>query len=304
MDALISAAARALAAGDPLAALQRVALRDDAAALALRGIAMAQLGDFVRAKELLRRAGRGFGPTEATARARCVLAEAEIALVSRDLSGVRQKLGTARATLQAHGDRTNAAHAGYLDARWLLLIGHLDACERILATLDIGALPLASRAGYWLVAAGIEMRRLRAEPARAALDRAGRAARETGIVALAAEVAHASRNLDAPVARLSSRDGQRLIGLAEVAALIASDALIVDAARHAVREGNESCFARRPSGTVRARTRAGRGVTGRRSARHAHCACLSGERRGRIAPRRGCASKSGGFARPWCRWPD
>src|SRR5277367_6610942 len=85
MDSVISAAARALAAGDPLGALKRVALRNDAPALALRGIAMAQLGDFVRAKALLRRAGRAFGPKEAMARARCVVAEADIALASRDL---------------------------------------------------------------------------------------------------------------------------------------------------------------------------------------------------------------------------
>src|SRR5213593_3228787 len=58
MDSLITAAARALAAGYPLGALKRVALRDDAPALALRGIAMAQLGDLVRAKILLRRAAR------------------------------------------------------------------------------------------------------------------------------------------------------------------------------------------------------------------------------------------------------
>src|SRR5204862_51964 len=58
MDSLITAAARALAAGDVLGALKRVALRDDAPALALRGIAMAQLGDLMRAKALLRQAGR------------------------------------------------------------------------------------------------------------------------------------------------------------------------------------------------------------------------------------------------------
>src|SRR5262249_46748085 len=85
MDSLITAAARALAAGDPLGALNLVALRDDAPALALRGIAMAQLGDLARAKLLLRRAARAFGPKEAVARARCVVAEAEVALVSRDL---------------------------------------------------------------------------------------------------------------------------------------------------------------------------------------------------------------------------
>jgi tetratricopeptide (TPR) repeat protein len=237
MDSLITAAARALAAGDPLAALKRVALRDDAPALAVRGIAMAQLGDLTRAKELLRNAARAFGPNEAMARARCVLAEAEIALVSRDLGGPMQTLGAARATLETHGDRANAAHAGYLDARRLLLIGRLDQSERTLDALNVDVLPPASRTGYWLVAAGIAMRRIRAEPARAALDRAGRAARETGIPALVAEVDRASRALDAPAARLITRDGERLLGLADVEALIGSDALVIDACRNVVRAG-------------------------------------------------------------------
>ena len=235
MEALITAAARALAAGDPLAALKRVALRSDPPALALRGIAMAQLGDFARAKELLRNAARAFGPKEATARARCALAEAEIALVLRDLGGPMQMLARARATLEAHGDRANAAHAGYLDARRLLLIGRLEESARTLDALDVNALPPASRTGYWLVAAGIAMRRIRAEPARAALDRAGLAARETRIPALAAEVDRASRVLDAPAARLIAGDGERLLGLADIEALIASDALVIDACRNVVR---------------------------------------------------------------------
>ena len=130
MDSLITAAARALAAGDPLGALNRVALRDDAPALALRGIAMAQLGDLDRAKALLRRAARAFGPKEAVARARCVVAEAEIALVSRDLGWPAKALDAARTTLEAHGDRVNAAHARYLEVRRLLLIGRLDEAER------------------------------------------------------------------------------------------------------------------------------------------------------------------------------
>ena len=136
MDSLITAAARALAAGDPLGALKRVALRDDAPALALRGIAMAQLGDLVRAKTLLRRAARAFGPKEAVARARCVVAEAEIALVSRDLGWPAKALEAARATLDEHGDRVNAAHAQYLEVRRLVLIGRIDEAERTLAGLD------------------------------------------------------------------------------------------------------------------------------------------------------------------------
>src|SRR6267154_119953 len=188
MDSLITAAARALAAGDPLGALKRVSLRDDAPALALRGIAMAQLGDLVRAKALLRSAARAFSPREAVARARCVVAEAEIALASRDLGWPAKALDAARATLEAHGDRANAAHARYLEARRLLLIGRVDEAERTLAALDSAHLPPASRTAHDLVVAGIAMRRLRAKPARAALARAARAARDAGIPALAAEV--------------------------------------------------------------------------------------------------------------------
>src|SRR6202790_1843955 len=188
MDSLITAAARALAAGDPLGALKRVALRDDAPALALRGLAMAQLGDLVRAKALLRRAARAFGPNEAVARARCTVAAAEIALVSRDLGWPENALAAARATLEEHGDQLNAAHARYLEVRRLLLIGRLDEAERRLAELDPTHLPPASITAHELVVAGIAMRRLRTKTARAALARAERAARHAGIPALTAEV--------------------------------------------------------------------------------------------------------------------
>ena len=153
MDFLITAAARALAAGDPLGALKRVALRDDAPALALRGIGMAQLGDFVRAKELLRKAARGFGPKEAVARARCVVAEAEIALASRDLGWPAKALDAARATLEEHGDRLNAAFARYLSVRRLLLIGHLPDAEHLLADLDPTTFSPALRTAHALVTA-------------------------------------------------------------------------------------------------------------------------------------------------------
>src|SRR5687767_8677821 len=172
MDSLITAAARALAAGDPLGALKRVALRDDAPALALRGIAMAQLGDLVRAKALLRRATRAFGPSEAVARARCVVAEAEIALVSRDLAWPAKALDAARATLEERGDRANATHARYLEVRRLVLIGQLDKAEERLAGIDPALLSAASRTVHELVIAGIAMRRLRTNDARGALARA------------------------------------------------------------------------------------------------------------------------------------
>jgi hypothetical protein len=237
MDSLITAAARALAAGDPLGALKRVALRDDAPALALRGIAMAQLGDLVRAKALLRRAARAFGPKEAVARARCVVAEAEIALVSRDLGWPAKALDAARATLEQHGDRVNAAHAGHLEVRRLLLIGRLDEAERTLAAIDPAPFPPASRAAYELVVAGIAMRRLRAKTAGAALARAARAARDADIPALTAEIESASLVLATPAARLIARGDTRPLRLDDVEALLASNALVVDACRHVVREG-------------------------------------------------------------------
>src|SRR3954468_21782638 len=121
MDSLITAAGRALAAGDPLGALNRVALRDDPPALALRGIAMAQLGDLARARTLLRSAARAFGSKEAVARARCLGAEAEIALASRELTWPTKALSAARATLEAQGDMVNVAHARHLEIRRLLL---------------------------------------------------------------------------------------------------------------------------------------------------------------------------------------
>jgi DNA-binding transcriptional ArsR family regulator len=235
VDSLITAAARALAAGDPLGALKRVALRDDPPALALRGIAMAQLGDFVRAKALVRRAARAFGPNEAVARARCVVAEAEIALASRDLSWPAKTLDAARATLEAYGDRVNAVHARYLAVRRQLLIGRLDEAERTLAELDPAPLPPASRTVHELVVAGIAMRRLRTKTARAALARADRAARYARIPALTAEVEGASLILNTPAARLISSGEERLLLLDEVEALLASQAFIVDACRHVVR---------------------------------------------------------------------
>jgi tetratricopeptide (TPR) repeat protein len=247
MDSLITAAARALAAGDPLGALKRVALRDDAPALALRGIAMAQLGDLIRAKALLRRAARAFGPKEAVARARCVVAEAEIALVSRDLGWPAKALDAARATLEEHGDRVNAAHARYLEVRRLLLIGRLDEAERTLGDLDPAPFPPASRAAYELVVAGIAMRRLRTKAARAALARAERAARHARIPALTAEVESASLILNTPAARLVGRGEERLLLLEDVEALLASKTLVVDACRYAVRdESKVVSLARRP----------------------------------------------------------
>ncbi|HEV8366144.1 MAG TPA: helix-turn-helix domain-containing protein [Gemmatimonadaceae bacterium] len=236
MDSLITAAARALAAGDPLGALKRVALRDDAPALALRGIAMAQLGDLVRAKALLRSAERAFGPNEAVARARCIVAEAEVALASRDLAWREKALDDARSTLEEHGDLANAVHARYLEIRRLLLIGRIDEAERRLAEQDHLPISPALRTIRELVIAGIAIRRLQTKAARAALARADRAAREAHIPALTAEVESTRFVLKTPAARLIANGEERPLLLEDVEALLASKALVVDALRNGVRD--------------------------------------------------------------------
>ncbi len=197
---------------------------------------MAQLGELARAKKLLRRAARAFGPKEAVARARCVVAETEIRLASRDLGWPAKALDAARATLEERGDRLNAAHARYLEIRRLLLIGRLDAAERMLADLDPAPFPPASRTAHALVVAGIAMRRLRTKVARDALARARRSAREAGIPSLAAEVESASLVLDTPAARLIASGDERLVLLEDVETLLASKVLVVDACRRVVRD--------------------------------------------------------------------
>lgn len=247
VDTLIANAGRALAAGDPLAALQGIALREDAPALALRGIAMAQLGDFERAKPLLRRAARAFGARNGVARARCAVAEAEIALAARDLKRNPTTLAEAREVLHAHGDRANAAHAQLLEARFLLLVGRIDAAEQALLQLDPKPLPLVLQAIHALAMAGIAMRRIDARFARTALARAGRCARKAGVPALIAEIEAATRALAAPVARLLARDHDRPIALGGVEALLASRALVVDACRYVVsHDGTVVALAKRP----------------------------------------------------------
>ncbi|MFR0690558.1 hypothetical protein ACLUTX_14240 [Enterobacterales bacterium AE_CKDN230030158-1A_HGKHYDSX7] len=234
MDSLITAAARALAAGDPLGALSRVALRDDPSALALRGIALAQLGDFPLARTLLRRAARAFGAHEPMERARCRVAEAEVALASRELNWPTEPLEQAAQVLRSHGEADNAAHAGYLLIRRALLIGQLDEAAARLAALQPHALPMHLRAMHWLIAAGIAVRRQQAGAARAALREAAAAATASAIPALRAEVEQAQRLLEAPAARRVDRQAERLLSLDEVESLLHSEALVVDACRQRI----------------------------------------------------------------------
>ncbi len=240
MDSLITAAGRALAIGDPLNALNFIALRDDAPALALRGIAMAQLGDLHRAKILLRRAAQAFGSREEVARARCVVAEAEIALVSRDLAWPAKPLDSARLTLERHGDEANAAHAHYLAIRRLLLIGRLNEAERLTAGFDPKAMPAASQAAYQLVVGGIAIRRLSIKFARAAFAQARHLAHKARIPSLLAEVDSATEALDVPAARLIAHGEMRQIRLDDIEALLASNALVVDACRHVISQSGKT----------------------------------------------------------------
>jgi hypothetical protein len=247
MDSAITAAGRALRAGDPLGALKRVALRDDPAALALRGIAMAQLGDLKRARELLRRAARGFGPREAVARARCLTAEAEVALAARDLAWPSRALAEAVRAFVAHGDRENAAHARLLQIRRLLLLGRIDEAEGACATLAPAAEPARLAAVAALVTFEIALRRGRAGPAGQALAHAREAAARSGIGALAAEVEHAGRTLVLPAARLLGEGEGRSLTLAEVESVLASPDLVVDGCRRAACRGERIVhLSRRP----------------------------------------------------------
>ncbi|MBA4111621.1 MAG: helix-turn-helix domain-containing protein [Leptothrix sp. (in: Bacteria)] len=240
MDSLISAAARALAAGDALGALKRVALRDDPPALALRGIAMAQLGEHRRARELLRLAARGFGTKEELARARCVVAEAEVALAMRDLSGPAsawRALAAATATLAARADHANALQARLITVRRLLLLGQLDKAKDALSNVNAQGLPPALAAVAFLAEAELALRSLDIAPAQAALMRARDAAAHAGVPALQAEVAEAQTALEQPAARRLQHDGEQPLRLAEVAALVDSNALILDACRRGLRAG-------------------------------------------------------------------
>ena len=237
MDSLIAAAARALAAGDALGALKWVALRDDPPALALRGIAMAQIGEHSRARKLLRRAARGFGTHEELARARCVVAEAEVALAMRDLGGSPRLLGAAAAALEARADRANALHARLIAVRRLLLLGRLDEAAASLASFDARTLPASLAAVAELAAAELALRSLRIDEARRALTRAQEAALRARVPALLAEVADARAALERPAARRVSVDGEQALRLDEVAALLASGALVIDACRRGLRSG-------------------------------------------------------------------
>ena len=253
MDSFIAAASRALAAGDALGALKRVALRDDPPALALRGIAMAQLGEHARARDLLRRAARSFGTHEPVAQARCIVAEAEVALAMRDLGRSPRPLAAVVAVLEARADHANAMQARLIAARRLLLLGRLDETAAALAAFTSRRcdterpLPPSLVAVAELASAELALRSLRIAPARDALARAFEAARQARVPALQAEVEEARAAFGQPAARRVAAGRDEPLHLDQVAALLASDALVLDACRRGLRAG-PACVAlsRRP----------------------------------------------------------
>ncbi|MEM9454257.1 MAG: HTH domain-containing protein [Myxococcota bacterium] len=246
MDSAINTAARALAAGDPIAALNQVGLREDGPGLALRGIAMAQLGEWPRAKELLRAAARKLD-REPLARARCIAAQTEVALAMRELGTSAAALDEAIEVLDARHDRINATHARLLRLRRLLLLGRLDEAEAEREVLDLRAMPPMLQAYAQLVTADIAVRRVRARAAAMALRFARHAAALAGIGALRAEIEATAEHLRRPAARLRSRGRDRTLGLVEVEEILDSPALVVDACRRTVgRHRQTRSLARRP----------------------------------------------------------
>ncbi|MCE9669742.1 helix-turn-helix domain-containing protein [Myxococcus stipitatus] len=234
MDALITAAARALGEGDPLGALQRVALREDAPALAVRGIAMAQMGVFEKATQLLRRAARAYGSSDALARARCNVAEAEVALASRDFGGADLTLGEALRTFIRHGDSRNARYTRLLQARRALLLGRIEEAERAVAELDLVGASAMTLAVAHLLQLEVALRRGATRAARVALEHARSAAGRARIPSLEAEVEHAARVLSLPAARVIVRGEARQVVLDEVESLLGSGHLVVNACRRTV----------------------------------------------------------------------
>jgi hypothetical protein len=239
MDSAVSTAARALSAGDALSALKHVALRSDAPALALRGIAMAQLGELVTARQLLRRAAAAFHGVDALAWARSVVAEAEVMLALRELGNGQRELGRAARLLEERGDAANALFARLVAVRERVLLGQLEQAERGLAELPLAEAPARLAAVASLVAADLAMKRGQGARARQALTRAAQNAEKSGIAPLASEVARALTKLEAPAARLLQNGDERAVSLEELEPRLDARGLVVDACRRQARLGRK-----------------------------------------------------------------
>ena len=208
---------------------------------------MAQLGDHERARRLLGQAGRAFGSRAPMARARCLVAEAEVCLATRELGAFPRGLEKALSELAAHGDQRNALHGRLVWVRHAILLGRLDEAAAALKRLAFEGAPPALCAIYALCRSEIDLRRVRARSAFAELSRAAKWASRAGIAALEAEVQQARRLAEQPAARLVEQGQARLLTLLEVEELLGTGALIVDACRRRVRQGSVGIsLAKRP----------------------------------------------------------
>ncbi len=237
MDSALGTAARALSLGDPLHALRYIALRKDAPALALRGIAMAQLGELRQAHALLRRASKSFGPREPTARARCALAQAEVELALRDLARAELGLNEAVKLLTECGDWENALFARLLTVRRLTLLGNVVTAQHALAVLSLDAAPARLLAFASLAEADLAMKRMDATTAASALAKGRLAALQSRIPQLLVEVELLQRRLDAPIARLIREGRESTLYLREFKTFAGPKELVVDGCTREIRLG-------------------------------------------------------------------
>ena len=247
MDAPLTAAARALALGDALAALKWLGLRADAPARAMRGVALSQLGEFVRAKKELRAALRTLGPGDGRLRARCLAAEAEIALALCDLRWSAEPVARAVAELEAAGDSRNAAYLQLVAARAALRLGRPKDAERLLRHAKFAPAAPLERTFAELVRVELAAKRGAPDLLTSALARAGAAADRATIPALVSEVARIREHYEGATAVITSRGKARTASLCDVCALGRSPDVVIDGGAREVRSSGEcASFARRP----------------------------------------------------------
>ena len=246
MEAPLTAAARALFLGDALSALKWLAGRTDAPARAMRGAALSQLGEFSRAKAQLRAALRALGPADGLLRARCLAAEAEIALALGDLRWSAEPVARAVAELQAAGDARNAAYLQLVAARAALRLGRPADAERLLRHAKLAPAPL-ERTFAELVRVELAAKRGDPDLLTQALASARAAAERAAIPTLVAEVARIRDHYEGPSAVITSRGKARTASFCEVCTLARSASVVVDGGGRELRSaGGCLPFARRP----------------------------------------------------------
>jgi tetratricopeptide (TPR) repeat protein len=243
----LTAAARALSLGDALSALKWLGRRTDAPARAMRGAALSQLGAFVSAKAQLRAALRALGPESGLLRARCLAAQAEIALALGDLRWSAEPVARAVAELEAAGDARNAAYLRLVAARAALRLGRPADAERLLRPATFAPVAPLDRTLAELVRVELAAKRGDPDLLKSALASAGAAAERAAIPALVSEVARIRDRYEGPAAVITSRGKARTASFCEVCALGRSAGVVIDGGAREVRSSGDGVpFARRP----------------------------------------------------------